>query len=249
MTATRLHWLSATRLGVLRTHLADAFGVWQDGWSVDPQAYDLEPQPLPAVQAVGWKWLRAAGKHGDLCFGARALALDGLATRLAKTTADDALDLGRRVGQRALRDLLAQWSGDPQVALTDVDTPLTGPWRADRGTAAFRLGADAFEARLLVSSELAAHWAPATPRTGPALSSRQAVLGVEPLRLEVVLDLGDTPLSEAQGLQVGDVLVSRTPLDRPFQLHVPGARRIADARLHSRAGHRALLIDTPHASS
>ena len=246
MVARRIRWLSASRLRGLQAVVSARLQAWHDDWSVTPEVFAVEPAALPAIQAAGWRWYRATGRHGLVVFGARVAHLDGLGARLAAAPAGDSLGLGQRIGRRAVQALLSAWLAEPGVEIVEVDTPGGVAWRSDAGGASFRITGDAFDARLLLDAAACDHWAPPLQPTAlPVLHSRAVTTGAERVSLEVILALGDSALSETQGLQVGDVLVSKTPLTTPFDLFIPGASRVATARLQARAGHRALLIDSP----
>ena len=82
-----------------------------------------------------------------------------------------------------------------------------------------------------------------TARKEP-LATRDAAVSGERCTLPVVLDFGDASLGDAHGIQVGDVLVSSTPLAAEFLLTHPDGKRLANARLH-RAGQQFAIQVRP----
>ena len=97
---------------------------------------------------------------------------------------------------------------------------------------------------VLFDHDVCEHWLPTIGTASPVLTSPAVALGQESVQLEVSLDFGSAPLTETMGLLVGDILVSRTPIDSAFQVSLPGTAPLATARLYRQGPHRALQLDS-----
>lgn len=245
MKVRRLRWHGAARRHALVERLRPELGAWLDDWSVDPALLSVrlvdEGEPLP----TGWRWMEAASRHGAILLGARGKELDGLGGLLAKAEREDALKLGFRVGHRALRALMARLAGaaaEPVEARTG-DEPGADRLAAKFGCVVLALSGPDFDARLIVDNELFEYWVPPAKAALSPLVPRDAAVGGESVTLRVMLDLGPGQLADAQGLRVGDVLVSGTSINNPFELVSPDARRLLAAHLLRRGDRRAVQIE------
>jgi hypothetical protein len=245
MSVRRLHWQGTTRQRLLRERFDAALAGWLEAWSAAPA------RPASATAQVGatpvdacLRWHRAGGRIGTLWVGASPEALDALGGRLADAHSDDGLGLGRRVGERALRDLVGQWLGGG--ASLDDFAPAAAPDEADldarHGACRFVLDAGVIELHVLLDDALCAHLLPEARGARVPLATRAACVAAEPVTLDLMLDFGTATLADAHGLQVGDVLVSRTRLDALFHIAQPGGRRLAGAHLHRLGDRRALRV-------
>lgn len=247
MKVRRLRWQGASRQQALAERLRQELTTWLQGWSVDPALLSLKTvdanTPRPAI---GGRWLRATGTTGTLVIGSRAAMFDGFGGLIAKAEHEDTLELGRRIGTRALRALLAQFVGTTpnQLELQETTAPNGEDLDPRFVGCEFLLSGAEFEARLIADNELCEHWLPSKRLPSKPLVAREAALADEPVRLDVILDLGQASLADTHGLQVGDVLVSSTALDSLFQLAHPDTRRLANARLVRRGDQRALHLDS-----
>lgn len=246
MSVRRLRWQGERRRQQLLEKLRGELAAWLQQWSVNPAALALAPFEADyAGPRAGWRWLVASGNGGELRVGAHASTLESFGALLAQATTSDPLALGRRVGERALRALLVQLAGGGNAIHIEAgEAPSLRDQEARFGGLGLRLHGTGFEAALWLDCGLCDRWLPPGPAKHPALATRDSALGRERVTLDVVLDLGETALAETQGLQVGDVLVSRTPLDSAFRLSGNGDRRVASVRLHRQGAQRALQIES-----
>ena len=246
MKPRRLRWQSDRRRAALSDRLQLEVTAWLDGWSVAPAALGLrESQDEVSGAVAGVRWLRAQGNAGTLLFAARAAMIDGLGGLLANAAARDDLELGRRVGDRALRDLLTRLAGGAtaQAEIADGAAPNVDELQPRFGSCAFVLEGSGFEARLWLDDALCERWLPTASPPQEALAPRDATLKKEMVEFDVVLDLGQGLLSETIGMQVGDVIATGAPIDSLFHLIHPSARRLASGRLFRHGDQRALQLD------
>jgi len=219
---------------------------------VDPALLTLKIVDAQAAHpAIGGRWLRASGKAGALLIGARTAMFDGFGGMIAKSSLDDSLGLGKRVGERALRALLAQFAGTSANQLDLQETSTPGAEELDPRFVGCQLLVEGagFEARLIVDNDLCEHWLPSKRPTLKPLATRDAALANEQIRLDVILDFGQASLADTHGLQIGDVLISSTSIGSTFQIVHPDSRKLVDARLFKRGAQRAVQIDSVSTSS
>ncbi|MFT3806713.1 hypothetical protein [Arenimonas sp.] len=242
MSATRLRWQGTQRRQRLFDKLCDELAVWLGHWSVDPAFLSLSPlEDATWPEVSGWQWRQSGG----LRVGAGSADLDRLGALLARASASDALQLGRRVGHRAWNALLAQLAiaGKNELSWTDAQAPSAREREARWGGTAWQLSGVGFTAVLWIDAELCERWLPSTVNATSRVHARDSALGGEPLSLQVVLDLGNATLADTQALRIGDVLVSNAPLDRAFQLRGAHARPLAAGRLHRNGERRSIQLD------
>jgi hypothetical protein len=247
MKVRRLRWQGSSRRLAVAERLRLELNAWLEGWSVDSALLTLKIVDASATRpAVGGRWLRANGKNGSLLIGARAAMFDGFGGMIARSAPEDTLGLGRRVGERALRALLAQFAGVSanQLELQETTSPASEELDPRFIGCELLIEGQGFDARLIVDSDLCEFWVPSKRPTLKPLLAREAALASEKVRLDVLLDLGQASLADTHGLQVGDVLVSSTPISSSFQLAHPDSRRLANARLFRQGSQRALQIDS-----
>jgi hypothetical protein len=242
----RLRWRGVGQQRALLLELQKQLGSWLQGWSVDPELLSLKFVEAQSGLSADRRWMQARGKNGSVWLGAPASMLDGFGGLLAKASPQDSLGLGSRLGERALRALLTQWLGGPAADLEIIadSAPGSEELQARFGGFRFVLEGQGFSSTVIVDSELCDFWVPGQKPVMPALAARDSVLGSENVTLDVRLDLGETSLADTHGLQVGDVLVSSTPLDSNFQLTHPDSRPIAIGRLFRLGAQRALQINS-----
>ena len=246
MKPRRLRWRGVGQQRALLLELQRQLSSWLQGWSVDPELLSIRFVEAQSAFSTDRRWMQARGKNGSAWLGAPVAMLDGLGGLLAKASAQDSLALGSRLGERALRALLTQWLGGPAADLELIadSAPGSEELQARFGGFRFVLEGQGFSATVIVDSELCDFWVPGKKPAMPALAARDSALGGEAVVLEVRLELGETSLADTHGLQVGDVLVSGTPLDSNFQLTHPDSRPIAIGRLFRVGTQRALQINS-----
>jgi hypothetical protein len=243
MRARRLHWQGSTRERRLRERLDSILAGWVEAWGAEP----ARVAPTPARADLGplprdLRWLRATGKTGALWLGATEAGFDALGGRLAAADPADELGLGRRVGERALRDLMAQWLGLATAEIEPALVPSTQDLDPRHGGLRWRVTVGDLDWRVFADDALCAQWLPESPPAVAALAARSACVAAERITLDLMLDFGTATLAETHGLQVGDVLVSGTRLDALFGLATPAGRRLAGARLHQHGDRRAIQV-------
>ena len=244
----RLRWHGRERQEALFSRLQSGLDRWLDAWSVEPACLDLQPVAADACKpAAPIKWLRADAKKCVLYFGAPAMHLEGLGGLLAKASADDILHLGRRVGDRALKALMAQWldTAVTELGVSEVSAPANDIFKGNFGYVFFTLKGAGFAAHVVFDPDAVDGLVPAKNTMAEPLAARDSVLGKEKIELNVMLDLGAAKLEDTLGLQVGDVLLSGTSIHSVFHLTHPDARHLADVRLVRKGRQRAIQIDTP----
>jgi hypothetical protein len=244
----RLRWHSRRRQEALYTRLDHELARWLGAWSVEPECLKLQSMTADLYKpAAPQKWLRANCSHGVLYFGAPSQHLESLGGLLAKASADDVLHLGRRIGDRALKALVSQWTNTPVLDLDieEVSAPSKDISDSRFGYAIFTLKGFDFLAHVVLDADLVDSLVPGTPTSLEPLASRDGAFGNEKIELNVVLDLGASKLEDTVGLQVGDVLVSNTSIHSAFQLTHPDMRRLANAHLVRKGLRRAIQLDNP----
>jgi hypothetical protein len=145
----------------------------------------------------------------------------------------------------ASRALLTQFAGGAAgvIETEGVDAPTAENLDPRFGCCVFALQGKGFDARFIVDNGLFEHWVPPHRPELPAVAPRETALSREHVLLDVILDFGGATLADAQHLQVGDVLVSSTPIDSLFHLVLPDSRRLIAANLVRRGDRRAVQID------
>ncbi len=244
----RLRWHSRRRHEALFERLNLELKRWLDAWSVEPEYLVLQPLVAGAYKpAAPLKWLQLNTEKGVLRVGAPAIHLESLGGLLSKASMDDVLQLGRRIGDRALKALLAQWAA---VNVLDLDIQEGSPpsdevFHSRFGHKLFSLRGTGFSAYIILDADLVDSLVSGKPISLEPLASRDTAFGNEKIELNVSLDLGATKLADTIGLQVGDVLLSNTSIDSVFQLTHPDMRHIANVRLVRKGLQRAVQVDTP----
>jgi hypothetical protein len=241
----RLRWHGRIRQQALESRLQLELGTWLEGWSVDPALLSLRLVDETLTLPPDWRWTRATSRNGSVMLGAQGTQLDALGGLLAEAAPVDPMNLGRRVGERALRALLTQFAGGAAgvIETEGVDAPTAENLDPRFGCCVFALQGKGFDARFIVDNGLFEHWVPPHRPELPAVAPRETALSREHVLLDVILDFGGATLADAQHLQVGDVLVSSTPIDSLFHLVLPDSRRLIAANLVRRGDRRAVQID------
>lgn len=244
----RLRWHSRRRQDALFSMLETELNRWLDAWSVESECLILRQLEADAYRPVApLKWLRVSADNGVLCLGAPELHFESLGGILAKANMDDALHIGRRIGDRAIKALFAQWI---KVSTLNLDvqegtSPSDEVFHPRFGHMLFSLKGAGFSGYLILDPDLVDNLVPGAECILEPLTSRASSFGSEKIELNVSLDLGATTLSDTIGLQVGDVLLSTTSIDSPFQLTHTDMRQLANVRLVRKQSKRAVQIDTP----
>ena len=250
MTTRRLRWRGPAQMQRIESELQRQLSAWLQGWSVEAQWLRLAADESSPVAAGPQRWLCARAGGNTAWIGAPAQQLARLGDRLAGVAVHERSDLGERIGRRALRALLAQWLGcEAERVVFAEEAPAPEDLQARFGGARFQLQGQAFSALLVVDAGLCDLLAPTAAPKLPARASRAAALGEARVDFQVRLSLGETTLSEAHALQVGDVLVSGTRLDASFELVHPDARVVAEGRLRRNDGRLAFALQSANSTS
>jgi hypothetical protein len=247
MRTRRLRWHGAARRQALVECLRQDLAKWIEEWSVESAPFALRLADESQSVSSDWRWMRASAPSGSIVFGAPASSLDRLGGLLARVAPDDAFGLGQRIGMRALRALIGRFLGGESgtSALADDSVPSGEMLDPRFGNCLLAFEGPGFQAGMLVDNDAFESRVRPQPAILSPVVARDAVLGKEPLTLDVVLDLGDATLADAQPLRVGDVLVSNAPIDSLFHLALPDSRRLVAASLVRSHGRRAIQIVSP----
>jgi hypothetical protein len=250
MSTRRLRWRGLAQTRRIESELQRQLSAWLQGWSVEAQWLTLAAGEASPVVAGAQRWLRARAGGNTAWIGAPAQQMARLGDRLAGVAVHERSDLGERIGRRALRALLAQWLAcDAERIAFEEEAPAPEDLQARFGGARFQLQGQGFSALLVVDAGLCDQLAPTSTPKLPALEPRASALGEAQVEFQVRLALGETTLSEAHALQVGDVLVSGTRVDACFELVHPDARVVAEGRLRRHEGRLAFAPQSANPTS
>lgn len=228
MRPMRIRWLGPERRRQLLDVLQTQVRCWAEEWSIAPDGFKVElPDDNRIPNGIGWRWQRADSAAGALHLGLPLPILDALGGLLAQTAIEDRLGLGRRVAEHALQSLVARLAGDGTIVLVASDMPSASAREARFGGLCIHLAGKGFHAVLWLDSGVCDALCPPPHRDQVPLHQKAAALGPETMTLDVVVDLGSATVNDTNGLRVGEVLVSRTPLKSLFHLVAPDGRRIA----------------------
>lgn len=245
MNARRLRWRRPGQHQRLLVLMQRQLASWLGGWSLDQELLQLHCRDSADMLIGDATWLQASGRTGSVWIGAPAGMLASLGGRLANAAEVDCLGLGGRIGDRAVRELLASLLERPideTCFLSCVQQPVAES-EVRFGGFQFTLRGRNFAAEIVIDATLGDHWLPATPPMLSPLVARATALGKEPLNLDVVLDLGSITLGESRAIRVGDVLVSTTSLSSEFLLRLPDAGSVATGRLFRIGNRRAIRFE------
>jgi hypothetical protein len=235
MSATTLRWVSEDRRKKALENLTSRVAAWSGRWSLTPAPLDPQLVALEELQASVQPY---SGEHGVVVLQVEGGSVSDLGGTLADAPPTGSKGLSQAIGERALDDLLSTLAGKPR---TDI-TPAALLERT--GALAIRLNLSD-RLRLLVGlhGDLVESYAPSV-RKKPAV---RLVRGADAARESTVngrfvLDLGQVPLSDLDGLQLGDVLVGQSALDQPIRFESAGRASPLHFRLTRIAEARAGLV-------
>lgn len=244
MRPLRIRWLGAERRERLLVALQAQVRLWLEEWSVVPDIFSVDLLESDNVwEVVSWYWSMAANSAATLHLGGPQASVAALGGLLAQAGVGDSLGIGRRVGERALQSLAAHLMNDAAMKLQPGTAPSAREREKRFGGQGAHLKGPGFHLVLWLDSGLCDQLSPLPQQERGELHERGSVIGSEPVPLDVLIDFGPATVGDTRGLRVDDVLVSRTPLQAPFQLAAPGGKAIANVRLHRAGELRAVSID------
>lgn len=245
MRPKRIRWLSNDRrhqlLGVLQQHVRQ----WAGEWSVVADGFSIEFMESDHVWDITtWSWGSAVTPTGTVYLGAPRDALNALGGQLAQASVGNDLGLGQRISERALRALMVRLLGDTSACLWPGDPPSAKEREKRFGGLSVRLRGPGFNAALWLDSRACDVLCPTPAKDLGALNRIESALGSERVSLDVALNFGPATIGDTRGLRVGEVLVSRTPLDGLFKIATPDGKQIARASLFRAGASRAVRIES-----
>lgn len=245
MRPKRIRWLSNDRrhqlLGMLQQHVRK----WAEEWSVVADGFSIEIMESEHVWDITtWSWSSAVTPAGTIYLGAPHDALRTLGGHLAQASVGNDLGLGQRISERALRALMVRLLGDASACLWPGDPPSTKEREKRFGGLSVRLRGLGFNAALWLDSRACDVLCPEPWKDFGALNRIESALGSERLTLDVALSFGPATVEDTRGLRVGEVLVSRTPLDGLFKIATSDGKQIARASLFRAGASRAVRIES-----
>lgn len=245
MRTPKIRWLGPERRRQLLEKLQGQVDLWSDEWSVSPGKFSFELLDSEYIdEASGWHWYVADCPSGTLHFGAPPEMLDLLGGVLAQIADRGSSGFGRRVAERALQSLAARLTGSASTRLLSGDMPSERERLARFGGLCGKLSGRDVEAILWLDSALCDVISPPQSRVRTPLQRRESSLGSEQISLDVVVDFGSATVADTRGLRIGEVLVSRTPLESQFHLVTPAGKSVGRGNPCRSGGSRALQIQS-----
>ena len=245
MRPTRIRWLSTERRRQLLEALQRHVRQWSEEWSVAPDGFAIELLDSDHVWDItSWRWGAAVCPTGTLFFGAPWEALGSLGGLLAQAAAENDLGLGRRVAERSIQSLIGRLMGDASACLWPGDPPSPKEREKRFGGLGVRLRGLGFNAALWLDGQVCEFLCPVPDQERAPLDRVESALGSEAVTLDVVLDFGPATVGDTRGLRVGEVLVSRTPLEGLFKLTASDGSQVARASLFRSGASRAVRIES-----
>lgn len=242
MLAQRLRWRSQSQQARLTDALRAPLDQWRAEWCTRSGTFRLDRCDFHEVGDTP-KWLVANSATGSAWLGFSASAPSDLGTVLLGVCSPDSLGLAGTIGRRAATALLVAFAKAGSASVVDGDAPDEAVLASRHGGAWFQIEADGLSMKLVLNGDLVDRWLGTTLGTGIPLQGRDALLDTSTVDVSVSLALGDSSLDATRGLRVGDVLVSSTPLNAPFQLTVGDSAALALGHLCRHHHHRALKLE------
>lgn len=156
----------------------------------------------------------------------------------------DRLGLAASVGRRAVRALVAAWGQCAVAEVRDGDRPVDATVRARSGAMHFLVKGGGASLALVLDGAMADHWLGPSESALGLLDPRDKAVAFASVEAHIELALGESRLDATRGLHVGDVLVSSTPLDAPFELRIGPSAALALGSLHRQQTTRAFVIES-----
>lgn len=242
MGTERLRWRSERQQVRLLAALCRPLEQWHQEWSTRGQVLVLEPCTAEEIEAIHGEWLAAASAEGSAWLCSPLGAYECLGANLLGVTGPDSLGLASAIGLRASRSLVAACGGKP-AGVVAGQAPSAHVRSTRFGGTCLRLHGEDLSMVLVLDGALVDRWLETTPGVGAALRSREDALASATVGVRVALSLGESRLDAARGLHVGDVLVSSTSLNTPFELLVGDSAALALGSLCQHQQHRALKLE------
>lgn len=216
-----LRWQGLAKSRSIQERLESASRIWLQAWRGEERTLGLTLRGTDAEGIdVSLRWFEADTANGRVLLGVREKEFGRVAAALARVPDADAGTIALGIAEQALRDLLRQIASlaGPKIDIRAIESPALDRFKCRHGALAFVCSDPVLEARLYLDEAFCRYLAPvsATPRA--RLTPRSDALGRQTVTLEVNLPLGSESLAGAQGFQIGQLLVTRTPLNAAIQL-------------------------------
>jgi hypothetical protein len=253
MTNVRFGWLGAARRQSIAARLDAVLGPWLADWCTRsalaaPHVQSAAEWPHEANLAAANSFRSLIGEcafhlphHSKAAFGRWLMDLqeeDGAG--VAEALAAEALaDLAQRIhAQAGATDVTSMREIEGESA-ADV-------FRAWAGAMHAPLQFGRLEVDLLLDRNLCSRLAPVSTVERPALAARGHAIAGAKVPVEATLEFGLASLADLSNLQVGELIVSDTPLSTAADLRSIAGRRMASGQLSRAEGHLALRLQTTH---
>jgi hypothetical protein len=226
----------------LRAAVGESIAAWWGRWATLPCALlevDLDELPAGHLQV---------GREGDV-----AVQVRGSLAKMLLGLEGDEQGLPAVVCDQAMRDLLECLGdgadADPSARSLDILPARLVDERLGACRIAW-LDTHGHGLAICLARPAVDRIVPTLARTtGPAMTTRRELVATRAVALRAELDLGSIGLGELRGLQPGDVLLTRAPLERLGRLIVASTgHALAETHLGQHQGKRAIQLAGPLSS-
>ena len=237
-------WASRSRKLRLCVALKQLLTRWLSEWSL--QATHVDVQLREETSPPHWKHVYQ-WNDALVAVGFESGQLARLGAHLAQVQEGDAL-IAKDLGNEALLDLVSQMFGvQPTQGVKAVSPAIlrSDAFATNSRACMVELRLEAIQFALALNRQALDVLVPAVRSDAslPALVGRETALSQTPADVELVLPLGNFPLSDLLGLVPGDVLASDVPLTTPLMLRSSGRAVSTVCRLAKRGQQKAAYID------
>lgn len=249
--------LGTARREQIEKSLRQAVDEWRKQWgSGASSAVSIEIAPVfsrPSSASSGPRqhsFEATSATRGSLLlavFAAEAPAeLLGIAS--SRVTSDGPGEVANAVLRKAMHALCVQIGraariDDLSVTVCSAERTQREPLSSRTLQVIIRSSPDRPAVRLqLFASFVAALLPSSRPKSSEPLASRRNAISMQTLALQAVLGESEVALAELARLQVGDVILLDTLVSGTAQLSLPDGRLLAQARLGSSDGRRAVSV-------
>lgn len=216
-----LGWQGLAKSRSIQERLETASRLWLQAWRDEDRALGLALRTTDAESNdISMRWFEADSGNGHVLLGIRKKEFGRVAAALVRVSDTEAGPIALGIADQALRDLLRQIAGlvGSKVDVRVAEFPSLDRFKRRHGALVFICGDPVLEAQIYLDDSFCRYLAPAAavPRTG--LTPRSDALGRQTVTFEVSLPLGSESLADAQGFQIGQLLVTKTPLNAAIQM-------------------------------
>ena len=247
MTTVRYGWLGVTRRQAIVERLNRLIDEWIGQWCMQsgigkPRAQIATEWPHGANLAT----VRCArSEAGQSACHVRGLRHGVLGRWLMVLQDEDGVGLAEALALEALADLSRRIHTDAMgsgpVSMSETDIPVNpDAFRAWTGALHAQVQLGRVELDVLLDRDLCARMAPPPTVARRTLTPRASALAEVKVRLDATLDFGTASLVDLSNLQVGELLISDTPLTTLVNIDSCGGKTLASGQL-SRAGGKLAL--------